>query len=252
MRRLIRTLSGAVLTTVLVSAGLVGQPAGSATTYDLAGWWRLDEGAGQGARDSSGSGHPGTLGREDGADPADPAWLPLPGLWPGQRAALRFAGDDLVRVATAPALEPDGVTVAARVRSTGPGSFRYILSKGALSCTTASYGLYTGPDGGLVFYVSDGRGFTLSPDAGPRLWDNGWHRVLGAYDGQSVRLYVDGVQVGTGTPTTARIGYGLPDSSDLLIGGYAGPCGTPLGFVGDVDAVAVVGSYDRSVAGLLG
>jgi hypothetical protein len=168
------------------------------------------------------------------------------------KAALSFDGGDFVRVANAPALEPDGVTVVARMRSTGPGAYRYVVSKGALSCLTASYGLYSGPNGGLSFYVSDGSTPVLSPDAGTGVWDGQWHTVVGAFDGTSVRLFVDGTEVGTGTTSTAAIAYGLPDSADLLIGGYSGPCGSPLGFVGDVDAAAVVGSYDRSAGGVVG
>ena len=37
--------------------------------------------------------------------------------------------------------------------------------------------------------------------AGPAsVWDGKWHHVAGTFDGSTVRLYVDGVQVGTGTP----------------------------------------------------
>ena len=100
-------------------------------------------------------------------------------------------------MADAPSLEPDGVTVLARVRSTGPGAFRYVMSKGAFQCENASYGLYTGESGGLVFYVSDGTPLHLSADAGAGIWDGNWHTVRGAFDGQELRLYVDGAQVGT-------------------------------------------------------
>jgi hypothetical protein len=245
-------VSGIALATTAVASGGLTSAVDAAPPRDLAGLWQLNEAAGQVAGDSSRSGNPGTLGSTAGVDPEDPAWLRLPSPRGIVRAALGFDGGDFVRVVNAPALEPDGVTVVARVRSAGPGSFRYVVSKGALSCLTASYGLYTGESGGLSFYVSDGRVFTLSPDAGTSVWDGQWHTVVGAFDGRSVRLFVDGTEVGTGVPTTAAIGYGLPDSADLLVGGYAGPCGNPLGFVGDVDAVALIGSYDRSAGGLVG
>lgn len=245
-------VSGVALALASTATALLTPAADAAPPRDLAGLWRLNEGSGQVAGDSSRSGNPGTLGSTTGVDGEDPTWLPLPGPRGLAPAALGFDGGDYVRVANAPSLEPDGVTVVARVRSTGPGSFRYVLAKGALSCLTASYGLYTGQSGGLSFYVSDGQDYTLSADAGPRVWDGQWHTVVGGFDGHSVRLFVDGTQVGTGVPTTAPIGYGLPDSADLFIGDYAGPCGSPLGFVGDVDAVALVGSYDRSAAAGLG
>ena len=251
-RLLVSGITGLTLATTAVATGGLTAAVDAAPPRDLAGLWQLNEAAGQVAGDSSRSGNPGTLGSTVGGDEQDPAWLRLPSPKGVVKAALGFDGGDYVRVANAPALEPDGVTVVARVRSSGPGSYRYVLGKGALSCLTASYGLYTGAGGGLSFYVSDGQRFTLSPDAGPGVWDGAWHTVVGGFDGTSVRLFVDGTEVGTGTPSTAAIGYGLPDSGDLLIGGYAGPCGAPLGFVGDIDAAALVGSYDRSAGGLAG
>ena len=47
--------------------------------------------------------------------------------------------------------------------------------------------------------------------------------MVGTYDGASVRLYIDGVEVGAGTSAAIPIGYGLPDSNDLYIGAYPGP-----------------------------
>ena len=41
--------------------------------------------------------------------------------------------------------------------------------------------------------------FTRSPDTGTGVWDSNWHFAVGTNDGNSVRLYVDGKQIGTGT-----------------------------------------------------
>jgi hypothetical protein len=158
--------------------------------------------------------------------------------------ALRFAGDDFVTVPDSSKLEPADVTLDAWVRSSSPGAFRYVVSKGVIRCEAASYGLYTGAAGGLSFYISDGSQYTLSPDAGPGIWDGKWHHVagtFGAWDGARVRLYVDGKQVGTGTPSPVRLRYGLPDGDELHIGTYRGTCGGPYGFVGDIDAVRLWG-----------
>lgn len=245
----LRVRLGAValcLTAVGVSA-----PA-HATSYDLAGVWLFNEGAGQTAYDLSFSGNTGQLGSTPGADANDPSWVQLPRLGLLKRAALHFEGDDFVQVRNAPALEPDGVTVVARIRSTGPGKFRYVVSKGALACWTASYGLYTDGDGALRFYVSDGSSFTLSPPASAGTWDGAWHTVVGVYDGTGVSLWVDHTLVGT-TPANVTIGYGLPQADGLYIGTYAGPCSNPMGFVGDIDGVALIGSYaDAGVGGLVG
>jgi len=238
-----------------ITIGLVGVGAASpaaAASYDLAGLWLFNEGSGQRAGDLSLHANAGQLGSTPGVDDHDPSWVALPRFLFLKRSALSFDGNDFVAVPNAPALEPDGVTVAARVRASGtPGAYRYVVAKGALACDAASYGLYTGRDGTLQFYVSDGAGFTLSPAAAPRVWDGGWHTVVGSYDGTHVTLWVDGTKVGS-TPAGVRIGYGLPQADGLYLGDYGGPCSDPVGFVGEVDAVAVVGSYGGgSVAGLV-
>ncbi|MBD8870071.1 LamG domain-containing protein [Nocardioides donggukensis] len=246
-----RSLRIAVAATVLGLTGAsVASPA-PAASYDLAGLWLFNEGGGQHTYDWSWSGNHGRLGSTTSADEHDPSWVQLPRHYWFRRAALRFDGDDHVRVADSPSLEPDGVTVVARVRAEGsPGDYRYVVAKGALSCETASYGLYTGNDGGLRFYASDGSDYTLSPSAGPQIWDGRWHTVIGSYDGTNVRLKVDGTEVGV-TPADLVIGYGLPTDDDLWIGDYAGPCSAPFGFVGDVDGVAVIGTYADGVGGMV-
>ena len=119
------------------------------------------------------------------------------------------------------------------------------MSKGAFQCENASYGLYTGESGGLVFYVSDGTQVHLSEDAGAGLWDGSWHTVMGAFDGQTIRLYVDGRLVGSPVAAAVSVYYGMPTGDDFYVGDYSGPCASPLGFVGDIDAAAVLGTYDR-------
>jgi hypothetical protein len=132
------------------------------------------------------------------------------------------------------------VTVSAWVSSTSsPGNFKYIAANGASGCSAAAWGLYTGANGGLEFYVSSNGGLTyaISPDAGTGIWDGQWHSVVGTFNGSSVDLYVDGREVGSGTANTTPIDYGLPTSSDLMIGNYAGCSG--LDFSGKIDEVHV-------------
>jgi hypothetical protein len=249
MNRFRRSLTSvaALATASVLAVALTAPPAGAGTD-DLAGLWLLNEGSGQVATDLSFSGNRGQLGSSPAADPQDPEWVSLPRLLLLKRAALRFNGTQSVRMADAPSLEPDGVTVLARVRSTGPGAFRYVMSKGAFQCENASYGLYTGESGGLRFYVSDGTRVHLSAAAGAGLWDGAWHTVRGAFDGQQLRLYVDGAQVGTPTPAAVSVYYGMPTGDDFYLGDYMGPCASPLGFVGDIDAAAVIGHYDSDAS----
>ncbi|HEX3975496.1 MAG TPA: LamG domain-containing protein [Solirubrobacteraceae bacterium] len=153
--------------------------------------------------------------------------------------ALSFDGNAAgVDVPNENGLQGSEVTVSAWVNNaTAPGPFKYIMSKGAQGCLAASYGLYTGPNGGLEFYVASNGGlnWTQSPDAGTGVWNGSWHNVIGTFDGSTVRLYVDGREVGSGTPDTSPIPYNLSDGNDLEIGNYSGCSG--LGFSGKIDEV---------------
>ncbi len=193
------------------------------------GMWPFNEGRGTVAYDYSGHHNDGKL--EGLAE-----WAP--GRF---QEALNFNGNAAaVRVSDSSSLDSASVSVSAWVNSgASPGSDKYIVAKGANGCVAASYGLYTGANGGLEFYVSTNQGmfYTLSPDAGQSVWDGKWHNVVGTYDGSSVRLYVDGQEVGSGTPDTAPIGYGLPSSNDLTIGDYPGCPSQSLDFSGRIDEV---------------
>jgi hypothetical protein len=212
-------LAAAILLAVAAPAGADVLPVGN---------WPLNEGRGTVAHDSSGHHNEG---RVEGAQ-----WIQ--GRFQG---GLGFNGEGAaLSVPASPSLEPASVSISAWVDNrTSPGVDKYILAKGANGCLAASYGLYTGVNGGLEFYVSTSQGlsWTPSPDAGQGVWNGQWHNVVGTYDGSSVRLYVDGRQVASGTPDTAPIAYGLPTSNELQIGNYPG-CSN-LGFTGSIDEVKV-------------
>jgi hypothetical protein len=197
----------------------------ASASSELVGWWRLNEGSGIRVADSSGSGNHGVL---QGAA----KWVP--GVF---GTALSFDGNTgRVSVPRNASLEPaTTIAVATWVRATNPGNFKYIVSKGGSGCSAASYGLYTGPYGGVMFYVAgdSGLSYTRSPDGGTGVWNGRWHFIAGTYDGSAVRLYVDGSQIGSGTPRTGPISYGLPTSNDLFIGHYEGCPG--LDFAGTID-----------------
>jgi hypothetical protein len=199
------------------------------------GDWAFNEGKGTVAHDYSGHHNDGTL----------------QGLatWTQGRfqSGLAFDGNAAaVTVPDTPAFESTSVSVSAWVKSnSSPGEYRYIAAKGANGCSAASYGLYTGADGGLEFYVSadDGLSWTLSPGAGQSVWNGQWHNVVGTYDGSTLRLYVDGRQVGSGTPDTTPIAYGLPTSNEFAIGNY--PWCPESGFSGSIDEVKL---FNRALA----
>ena len=192
------------------------------------GQWDLNEGTGTIANNDSPLTPDGTLS-------GGVSWTT--GRFKG---GLSFNGSNgVVDIPDNKLFEGANVTVSAWVEANGtPGDFKYIVGKGANGCCTGSYGLETGANGGLVFYVANSTTTAIqSPDAGYSIWNGKWHNVIGTFDGSTVRLYVDGKQIGNGTPDTSPIQYNLPTGNDLQIGNYTA-C-PQLGWIGDIDEVKV-------------
>jgi hypothetical protein len=210
-----------------VVAATLGMAAPAQGAASVVGQWRFGEPSGLTALDDGPFGLDGTLDALPGAAP--PARVP---------GALQFDGTNFVRLPDSAALEPEHLAVEAVVRaSTSPGAFRYVIAHGGQGCTASSYALYTGAEGGIAFYVFDGRSYRISATAAPGdVWDGRWHHIAGVYDGASVRLFVDGRAVGSPepAPAPARIEYAL-GSSAAYVGTYRGGCVLPL--IGDVDLV---------------
>ena len=225
-------LAAAVLT-------LVSPAAASANSFPLKGWWPLNDGSGQTVRDWSGQGNNGFLGSTSSADANDPAWIR--GVFLG--SALRFDGtDDFVTIPDSPDLEPQKMTVAAWVRNNGtPGNFRYIMGKGAYNCTNSSWGLYTGPDGGLGFYIADSSEFYRSPLQDQSIWDGQWHHIAFQRKGTTLLAYTDGAP---GVATTAVPTVPLSSASPLLLGRSNWTC-CPYRLQGAVDDVRI---YSRALS----
>ena len=227
-RRVGQALAAAALALTLAA------PAASAAQSPLAGWWPMNERSGQTVYDWSGNGNHGRLGSTPEADDNDPTWIK--GIF-NLGSALRFGGDDYVAIPDSPALRPENITVSAWFRGERtPGRNRYIVAKGSDRCEASAYALYSSSTEGLGFYVYDGRVWKRSPEAPPTVWDGRWHHAAGTFDGQVLRLFVDGVEVGTGTPADIDINYDLP-STETLLGAYMGRCTTYL--IGDVDGVSI-------------
>jgi Concanavalin A-like lectin/glucanases superfamily/Immunoglobulin domain len=142
-----------------------------------------------------------------------------------------------VTVPDSASLHFTNLTLQAEVSGTTPGTNKYIISK-SYTGSSASYAFYTGPNGGLQFYITlNGVGRVASPDAGTTIWDGRFHLVDGTYDGQTVRLYVDGKEMGTGTSASGQIQYGTTYNAGQLLFGDFATTTSSSNFTGLIDEV---------------
>ena len=219
----------AVLATVLALPATAG-----ADVWPLSGYWPMYEGKGQVVHDISGNGNHGRLGSSNSTDGRDADWTR--GLL-GVGSALRFDGNDYISIPDDSSLHQQRLTVEAWAkRDTSPGQFKYIVAKGGDGCEAASYGLYSSINGGIAFYVYDGKKWYRSPQGSRAIWDGEWQHIAGTYDGAKVRLFVDGWEVGSGTPFAGKIKYEQP-YGEGAIGAYRGSCKLTLS--GVVDEVRI-------------
>jgi len=228
----------AIAATVFAAALLAPNTAAAAGS-PLAGWWPMNERSGQTVRDWSGNRNHGQLGSTPGVDDNDPTWIR--GIF-NLGSALRFDGNDFVTIPDSPSLRPERLTLSAWYRSaTIPSAYEYIVAKGSDACEASSFALYTTTSREFAFYVYDGDAWVRSPESGQGLFDGRWHHIAGTYDGETVRLFVDGREIGDGTPADLAIEYDLPNP-DVSFGAYEGPCGMYLS--GDLDGVSI---WDRAL-----
>ena len=215
----------------VAAALLWAGPAGAAEVPDLLGQWRFDEVAGQVAVDDGPQALDGRLGAADTADASDPTRIAG-----ASGGALRFDGNSVVRLPDSAALAVQAMTAEAVVRADGsPGAWRYLVSRGGRGCVAGSYGLYTGAEGGIAFYVFDGLNYVVSATARPAdVWNGSWHHVAGTFDGRALRLFLDGRPVGDPMSAPLRIDYETT-SPHASFGQYVGECN--LSFRGDLDLV---------------
>lgn len=212
----------------LVAAVALATAAPAGANVLPVGAWSFNEGHGTVAHDTS-------LHGNDGSILGGTAWTT--GRF--QKALSFDVNNDGVNVPDDQLFEGQNLTVSAWVNSTSsPGAYKYIVGKGLNGCVNGAYGIYTGPSGGLAFYVSTSQtAFVMSPDAGAGVWDGNWHNVIGTYDGSTVRLYVDGREVGSGSADSSPVQYGGAVDNDLGIGTYPGCSG--LSFDGKIDEAKV-------------
>jgi hypothetical protein len=151
----------------------------SAVQADLVGWWRLDEGSGTTAYDSSGNGNDGTI-------LGNPQWVP--GKVGG---ALDFDGDgDYVNCGNDPIFDiTEEITLAVWVNANdnNNGENNCWLGKGdnayAIKHQTGNY---------LEFFIFDGAWHSTNYSTDITSLNGDWHHMAGTYDGSELKFYLDG------------------------------------------------------------
>jgi hypothetical protein len=158
---------------------VVGLVFTSTTQADLVGWWRLDEGTGTTAYDSSGNGNDGTL-------QGDPQWVA--GKVGG---ALEFDGNgDYVDCGNDPIFditEEITLTVWVNANDILNSEHNCWLGKGdnayAIKHQTGNY---------LEFFIYDGEWHSTNYTTDIESLNGDWHHMAGTYDGSELKFYLDG------------------------------------------------------------
>jgi len=194
----------------------------SGSDSNLLGWWKLDETSGLTAADSSGNGNDGTLTNMVGDE-----WTT--GIVDG---ALGFDGDNdhIAGIGNCPTGD---YTVAGWAKDTGGGDWKVLYS--------ADQEIWLGVDSGAsaaVWLDCGGNGKGANTSAGT--WTlNTWRHIAGTWDGTTVHLYLDGLDM----PITT---YGTPENPLAKAGviGAWSQTGDEEVWYGLIDDVRI---YDRAL-----
>jgi len=206
---------------IVIACSLVMLFSNLAVADTLRGEWKLDEGTGNIAYDTSGNGYDGNL-----TPPGGPTWIT--DGYSGK--ALRFDGvDDYVEIPNTSNWNfADGFTLDMWVRSTSYNPNSDILSK-HISGIGAGYLVGIFGYGEVGFYVND----NVLTTGTQGINDGAWHHIIASYVNGYQYLSVDLQQFG---PREQE--YNLFSPANIRIGGaYAGV--NTGGFVGDIDEVRI-------------
>ena len=185
----------------------------------LVGWWRLDEGSGTTAYDSSGSGNDA---RFEGA----PVWVDSGKLG----GALKFNGSsDYLAAPDSESLDIGGdqLSIAAWVNGEDWPAANHVLRKISNADTSSIYMLRVQPDTVRV-YLNTSAGEVII-DGTTALAPNEWAHIAVTYDGADARIYVNG-QVDGSMSVTGE----LTQSDNEVRIGRGEPAGYFMGMLDDV------------------
>jgi hypothetical protein len=183
----------------------------------LSSYWKFDDESGQIAIDSSGS-NDGQLGSTSGTDDSDPTWTT--GIIDG---ALEFdGGDDFVEMTDYKGvIGTEARSCTAWIQTDAPGD---ILTWGDMSGQWWDF--YISLSGNLRVAINGG-----AIKGTEDLRDSEWHHVAAAWDPSwdscsevidncvcNSKLYVDGEQITTTTPSGKHLGVNTDSDMDVKVG----------------------------------
>lgn len=172
---------------------------------DLAGWWKLNDGSGTAAADSSGKGANGTI-------TGTAAW------GTGKRGgALVFDGNDKVACGTGASLggsTPFSVSAWVKIPTTHAAQAIVVQQRGPADSSTNGYNgqyqLRINADGKPSFWVYGGGANQWDFAATTAVHDNQWHHLLAVRDGTEGRIYIDGTLAGSASGTLRNLDATIP------------------------------------------
>jgi len=149
----------------------------------LVACWKLDDGSGSVAADSSGNGHDGTIhGAEWG------------GMGEGNHALSFDGAHDYVAVPYADDLVLETFTIEVRLKLAELGRYQYLLMRGGEGhWVNHNYELYISAQDKVGISYEHGYNENAWLVSESSLTTGRWYHVAGTYDGQYLRVYIDGV-----------------------------------------------------------
>ncbi len=227
-------LTNLICMVIILAAGLnVASSWAEIDPQALVGLWLFDVGSGKEAKDVSGRGHNGKI-------IGDVVWVD------GKFGmALEFPGTltDYVEVESTPELEiTDQITLMGWIQTTVTPSADIV---GKDDGSDRNYNIHVADSGKLFL---DGGGRAAMPGTTPII-DSNWHHVAGTWDGDTARIYINGVEEAS-TPYAGPI-----NTSDVpvKIGLRGNGEGVDRVFTGIIDEVAIfnVGLSEEDVQNLM-
>ena len=172
-------------------------------TPGLVGYWKINEGSGSTIKDFSGNNISGII---SGA-----TWTSI--AQSGGKA-LQFDGvNDYVSAGNSSILNPtQGISVQAWIYTKAYTTYPRIISK-ETSVIANPYDLELTSSRNIKFFIGDGKTEIGTPDIDVTLL-NTWVHVVGTYDGQNIKIHINGVLKGT----TPRVGTISSKTTNVIFG----------------------------------